>query len=169
MTDQTTEPAQPTSAEPADQVSQLEAKAQEYLDGWKRAKADYANLKRETDARVREQWKSAGISIVIPFVDVYQNLQTALRHVPPAQAHEPWVEGMGHVVKQFTAILQELGFTLVTPASTDRYDIAQHEAVDRVASEQAADTVVETLRPGLRFNGEVVLPARVRISSGPTQ
>ena len=70
------------------QLAQAQAQAAEYLDGWKRAKADYANLKRETDQRVREQWKAAGVSIVVHFVDVYQNLQTALAHVPPQQAQE---------------------------------------------------------------------------------
>ncbi len=148
------------------ELAQARQQAAEYLDGWKRAKADYANLKRETDARVREQWKAAGVSIAMHFADVYQNLQTALVHVPPQQAREPWVEGLRQVAKQFTSVLQELGFTLLTPTAQDRYDITQHEAVERVPSDQPVDTVVETVRCGLRFNGEVVLPARVRVSAG---
>ncbi len=156
----------PSVEEQPAELAQARQQAAEYLDGWKRAKADYANLKRETDQRIREQWKAAGVSIAVHFVDVYQNLQTALACAPPAQGKEPWVEGMRQVAKQFSSVLQELGFTQLTPGRGERYDLARHEAVERVASEQPADTVVETVRLGLLFNGEVVLPARVRVSSG---
>lgn len=147
-------------------LAQARQQAAEYLDGWKRAKADYANLKRESEVRVREQWKVAGVSIVVHFVDVYQNLQTALAHVPHQQAQEPWVEGLRQVAKQFARVLAQLGFTLLSPSAGDPYDVVQQEAVERVPSDQPADTVVQTVRCGLRFNGEVVLPARVRVSAG---
>lgn len=147
-------------------LAQAQAQAAEYLDGWKRAKADYANLNRESSARLREQWKVAGVSVVVHFLDVYQNLQTALVHVPPPQAKEPWVEGVSQVAKQFAGVLAQLGFTLLSPSAGDPYDVVQQEAVERVPSDQPADTVVQTVRCGLRFNGEVVLPARVRVSAG---
>lgn len=57
---------------------QLHAQAQEYLDGWKRAKADYANFKKETEARRDEFVQFSTQSAIMAFLPLYDHLVRAL-------------------------------------------------------------------------------------------
>ncbi|MDO8560527.1 MAG: nucleotide exchange factor GrpE [bacterium] len=163
-------PTPPTEGQPtADELAKARQQAAEYLAGWQRAKADYVNLKRESDERSWQQAKSAVKSVVINlWADFFSNLELALRHIPPQQSKEPWVVGVQNGMKQFNVILKKLGFEDYTPTVGQPFSPFEHEAVEAVEnSGKPAQTIVEVVRPGLRFvddDDDVVVHARVKVA-----
>ena len=145
-----------------------EAKAEEYLNGWKRAKADYLNLKRESEETSWHRANAAVKSVVVNlWVDFFCNLELAMRHVPPESAQLPWVEGMRNGVKQFTEVIKKLGFEQFQPMAGQPFSPFEHEAVEAVENAgQPTNAVVVVVRPGLRFvdDNDVVVPARVKVA-----
>ena len=161
------EPSVPPKAAP-DALAAAQQQAADYLAGWQRAKADYLNLKRESDERSWQQAKSAVKSVVINlWADFFSNLELALRHIPPQQSKEPWVVGVQNGMKQFNVILKKLGFEDYTPTVGQPFSPFEHEAVEAVEnSGKPAQTIVEVVRPGLRFvdDDDVVVHARVKVA-----
>ena len=64
------------------EVEVLKKQAEEYLDGWKRAKADYLNLKKEMEAQNREikEWMSK--IFLLPLLNITDGLQKAFSEIP---------------------------------------------------------------------------------------
>src|SRR3972149_3333054 len=103
-------------------------KAQEYFEGWQRARADYENLKRETDARMADISKFTKISIAHELAPIISNFSVALLHVPEDQKSASWVVGLFHIQKQLVDLLESLGFKM-TRTLGEHFDPQKHEAV----------------------------------------
>ena len=154
-------PAEPVAASVAElerkvialerQANAAARQAEEYLNGWKRAKADYQNLKREHEQQSWELAKSSVESVIGNlWVDYYGNLLPAFGHISPEHAELPWVKGLQNGIKQFEAVLKKLGFVSFTPAVGDPFDPARHEAVASIAVPgQTSGTIAAVVRPGL--------------------
>ncbi|MDQ5940769.1 MAG: molecular chaperone GrpE, partial [Candidatus Dependentiae bacterium] len=78
---------------------------------------------------------------------------------------DPWAQGMSYVGSQLEQILDDMGVSKFDPAGQD-FNAAEHEAIERVESEQPEGMVLETTLPGYKIAGRVVRPATVRVSSG---
>ena len=144
------------------------SQADEYLKGWQRAKADYQNLKRESEQR---SWQEAkvGVKSVVGnlWTHFYGDLELALQHVPEEHAEQPWVVGVRNGIKQFIVILKKLGFEAFSPATGQPFNYLEHEAVEAVEnSGQRVNTITAVVRSGLRYvdDGDVVVTARVKVA-----
>lgn len=144
------------------------SQAEEYLNGWKRAKADYQNLKREHEQQSWQLAQHAVESVVVNlWLEFYSNLLPAFAHIPPEHAVLPWVKGLQNGIKQFEVMVKKLGFESFTPAVGDPFDPVPHEAVASVLSaEHAPGTVVAVVRPGLRQmdSQTIVVTATVQVA-----
>lgn len=159
-------PAQAASA-PAAEPSALaaaQAQANEYLQGWQRARADYANLKRESEARQAELTRYAQAELLrdlLPLVDYFQH---ALHAVPQDKAGEPWVEGIRHIQ---TKLLEVLAYHGIKELETvgEKFDPSLHEAVAEVeGSGQPVGVIVEEVRGGFMLHDKLLQPARVKVA-----
>ena len=63
------------------EIEEVKKQAEEYLAGWKRAKADYINLQRETEQKISSAGEYIKASILIDILPVYDNLKSALAHL----------------------------------------------------------------------------------------
>lgn len=142
--------------------------AEEYLNGWKRAKADYQNLKRESEVRSWQQAKTAVSSFAENlWTDFYCNVLPAFEHIPHDQRGQPWVEGLHNSIRQFEAVIKRLGFEPLQPEVGKPFNPLEHEAV--AADEQSSqpdNTIVAVIRPGLKcVDDEMrVVPAHVKVA-----
>jgi molecular chaperone GrpE len=94
-------------AEPQEEVSELErlqeelaqaqAKADEYLDGWQRARAEFANYRRREEARREQSAGEIAARVLGHFVPVLDDLDRAFSSVPPEVRDSPWVQGLALV------------------------------------------------------------------------
>ncbi len=149
--------------EPGAELEQLKAQAAEYLQGWQRAKADYANLKRESEAKFSELTQYATSELLtelLPLVDYFKH---ALRAVPPEQKGLPWVEGIQHIQSKLEQVLAYHGVKELEVVG-EKFDPGVHEAVGEVQSTEPSGTVVEEVRTGFMLHDKLLQPARVKIA-----
>ncbi|MDD5110642.1 MAG: nucleotide exchange factor GrpE [Patescibacteria group bacterium] len=138
--------------------------AEENLQGWKRAKADYQNLKRETDQRCREIAGVAGAEMILKMLPVYDNLRTADRHIPAEQQALDWVVGLQQIIKSFGDLLHSLGVEPI-PTVGEPFDPSRHEAVAIVPhAGSPSQTIVDEVKPGYTLHGKVLVPAKVMVA-----
>jgi len=137
---------------------EAEAKAEEYLAGWKRAIADYQNREKDLAREKQEIAAYARENAVLDFLPVLDNLRQAFTHVPDDQREVGWVKGVEYIVKQFEDTLAKNGFKRFVSLGA-KFNPARHEAVGEADGE--AETIVSEISPGYTVNERVVVPARV--------
>ncbi len=142
----------------------LKQKADEYLAGWQRAKADYLNLKKQTEKEKEEFARFANAALIIELFPIYGNLKRALEHVPADQQQAEWVKGIGHIQQQFKQLFQQLGIEEIKTVG-EHFNHDLHHAVAKEKQDGiAAGTVMAELGPGFTMHGKVVQPAQVRVA-----
>lgn len=141
-----------------------EMSAEEYLKGWQRAQADYANLKKETEAKMLELTKYANQELIkelLPLVDYFKQ---ALRAVPKTEAASSWVDGIRHIQTRLLEVLAYHGVKEMDVVG-EKFDPSLHEAVMQVEEAGvASNTIVEEIRTGFTLFDKVLQPARVKVA-----
>ncbi len=152
----------------ANELEELKKKCEEYLEGWKRAKADYANLQKEIARERQEMAKFAALDLIHQLLDVYSHMKLAFQHIPDSVKKEPWMVGFEHIQKQIWDVLKGQGVEAI-PTVGHPFDPHVHEAVEQKEKEtgkgqdgsEKADVVVTEVSPGFTLQGRVIRPAKV--------
>src|SRR3989338_407505 len=141
---------------------ELFKKSDEYLNGWKRALADYHNLERETEKKKSEWLKMANEDLLVVLLPLYDNLKLALKHSQSEK--NDWLTGIEHVTAQFKKVLEENGVREIKTVG-EKFDPEVHEAVvaqETSGSEQKQDNIIKKeVKTGYKLNGKVIYPAKV--------
>ncbi len=147
------------------QVTELEAlKAQcdEYLNGWKRAKADLANSKAEEGKRLGEFAKFVGEALMKDLVAVLDSFALASAAIPETNEAR---KGIMMIQSQLEEALKKHGLEKITAESGKPFDPARHEAMALVDGDgKPPETVAEEIEKGYSLNGKVLKPARVTVT-----
>lgn len=154
---------QPDQSENSE-LTNLEKKANEYLDGWRRAKADYLNLKKETEKRQAEIIQFSNAALLAELIPIYNNFKLAWQHVPVDQQKEGWVIGFEHIKNQMTDFLKNLGIEEIKTVG-EKFNPDIHEALIHEAQEGfESDVVFAEVTPGYTLHGKVLQPAKVKVA-----
>ncbi|MFA5945526.1 MAG: nucleotide exchange factor GrpE [Patescibacteria group bacterium] len=154
------------------QSEDLNVKCAEYLSGWKRALADYENLKKSNVQTRDDDRRRVRMSVADDLLPVIDNFGYVTKHIPDSSNCDPefkkkfdtWVAGIGHIDRQFGEVLKGLGVEPIE-ALGKPFDAKFHEAGGSRKDESKPDgEVLEEVIKGWKF-GEVVLrPAKVIIN-----
>ncbi|MBI5467086.1 MAG: nucleotide exchange factor GrpE [Candidatus Kerfeldbacteria bacterium] len=153
-----------TDQAPLDKLTRLEQQAKEHLEGWQRAKADYLNLKRQSEKEKQEIAQYAQAGAVLQFLPIYDNLKRAEQHIPAEYLSQEWVKGVIHIQKQFEDTLKAMG---IVPIATvgQPFDPNQHHAVQKVKQDGAQPgTIVQEVKSGFMIGERVLEPAQVVVA-----
>ena len=148
-----------------EKIKGLEKEKQEYLDGWQRARADYANLQKSSDddrKRLKSMIEEGIIEEFLPVVDSFgmaMNNKDAWEKVDPN-----WRTGVEYIYQQLMNVLKEHDMT-VYGAVGDTFDPALYEAVSETETEDAKldHTVASVLQQGYKMGENVLRAARVAV------
>lgn len=147
-------------------VAELEAEARTLNDKWLRARADYDNLQRRTEAeRERYSLEAAG-RLIERLLDPLDVLSRAAADAEGSK--DPHAQGIRLTHRSLWTALEREGLEEV-PGVGAPFDVALHEAVAREPSDQPDGTVCEVVRPGYRLRGRLLRAALVKVSEGPPQ
>ena len=144
----------------------IQKKADEYLAGWKRAKADYSNLKREQERKNKEVVEYAHAHVISEFISVYNNFKMAAQHKPATENNDwqNWAVGIDHIQKQFLDVLKKFNLAEIETVGK-KFDPAMHESMgDDEAEDVESGKIIKEVQPGYTLNGKVVVPAKVIIA-----
>src|SRR3990167_7911003 len=86
------------------ELEETKAKCEEYLNGWKRERADFLNYKKEEMERIGQLVKYANEEIILKLLPILDNFYLAEKHIKdlPAQAGE----GVLQIKKQLEDFLK---------------------------------------------------------------
>jgi len=138
-------------------IDELQKKCDEYLNGWKRERADFINYKKEESDRIGQFAKYANEELVLDFLPVLDNLILAQSHIKN--------EGLEMVIKQFQELLKKEGIEPIE-VSGRPFDPNFMEVVEEVSAsaDAAAGTVAEEVQRGYMMHEKLVRPAKVKIT-----
>ena len=160
----------PEELEPVVDIAKLKrdlvdarAKAQEYLESWQRAQADYANFKRRLEQDKLDAVKYANAGIILKILPVLDDFERAVEHVPTELEKEPWVKGINGIARKLESALEAAGVAPIK-AQGEYFDPNLHEASGSAPGPEGM--VVRELSRGYKLGDRVIRPARVMVGSG---
>jgi len=161
MTDERNVPQEDTQE---NEEKKWQDRAQEYLDGWKRAKADYINLKKETDKKLAESTQYANAALILQMLPVNDHFKLAMDHIPESEKEKDWVKGIIHIRKEFQDLLQQFGIEEIKTTGED-FDPELHEAVSKEkAKESESGKIIKEIQPGYKLFNKVLQHAKVVVA-----
>lgn len=162
QTESTTE--EPSQAEKAagDAVTK---QAEEYLAGWQRTRAEFANYKKRVERELREgreRGAQDAISKILPLVD---DLERAMYSLPDELADNPWTKGIALMLPKFQKLLTEYEVEPMDPVG-EVFDPSRHEAIGMDDTDEVeSGHVTVTLQKGYISGDRVLRPALVRVAN----
>lgn len=148
------------------QLAEAEAKAAEYLDGWQRARAEFANYKRRNDQEKNELIKVANAALITRLLPALDDFERAFQTLPPGLSSLTWIDGIFLIYRKLLAILEAEG---LTPIETQGqvFDPSVHEAVTHEPStEYEEGHIIGEVQKGYKLGDRVLRPSLVRVSAG---
>lgn len=146
------------------QVAEAQAKATEYLDGWQRSRADFANYKKRIDREQAQIYQTTAGNVIKRFLEVADDLERALKNRPEGKEGELWASGIELIYRKLLATIEAEGVTRFEPNGRF-FDPTYHEALSQEEStEYESGQIIEVLQPGYMLGERVLRPARVRVA-----
>ena len=146
------------------ELEQSKAQAQEYLEGWQRARAEFANYKKrvardQEDARLR-----IAADTLSKYLGVIDDLERALKERPDDGEAAAWAEGIELIYRKMFGVLETEGVKVID-AEGEHFDPTLHEAISHDESDDHEEgDVIEVVQPGYRLGERVLRPAMVRVA-----
>lgn len=148
-----------------DRLKKCEAEKQEYLDGWQRSQAEFANLRKQDEKERVEILKYAEQGILEELLAVVDSFDMAFSNKEAWEsAPENWRMGIEHIYNQLSGILDNHGLTKIN-AEGQEFNPETHEAVENVPVDDKKQDhkVISVLQTGYTLNGKLIRPAKVKV------
>lgn len=144
-----------------EKLATAEKQRDEYLDGWKRAKADFINYKKDELKHLEDVAKYAGTELVMDMIGILDNFDLGLRQLEKAG---PVEKGIYMIRTQMEDILKRRGLERVNAKVGEQFDPMVAEAIASAESDKPPGTILEEIEPGYRLHDKIIRPARVRVA-----
>ena len=147
-----------------EQVKRLQMEAEEYLDGWQRARAEFANFKKRTQREEEQARERIAGEIITHFLGVQDDIERALARAPEADDCQEWTLGIELIHQKLQALLDAEGVEPID-AKGERFDPNFHEAVSFEDSDDHEEgLIIEITQRGYKLGERVLRPAMVRVA-----
>lgn len=144
-------------------IEGLRKEKDEYLEGWQRERASFANYRQAEEKRKEEFRLYATGDVLKSLLDIMDNLVLADKHAPPLIRESAWFSGLGHIEKQFKQVLESYGVSEVK-ADGEKFNPEVHESLGEVESDREPGTIIEVAQKGYKMGDILLRPARVKIA-----
>lgn len=150
------------------ELEECRTKCEDYLNNWKRERADFANYKKDEAKRVEEFVKFANESLILEIIDSVDDLYVIAKNT----------NGVEQAIKNFEKILAKYGVEKVrvegefnpllyeavaTPSDLPSEVLTEEEALREGRETEESGINLQEIRTGWTMYGKVIRPARVRI------
>ncbi len=150
-----------------EELEEAKAEAEEYLDGWRRAQAEFSNYKKRQRAEQAKLRELANANLLRKLLPVLDDFDRALATMPEGIRHLSWIDGLFMVEQKLEGVLETEG---VEPIDTEgkRFDPNVHEAVTHeVMRGYEEGEIIGEVQKGYVLGGRVLRPALVRVAKAP--
>lgn len=148
------------------ELEKLEREKQEIEDNWKRALADYKNLRKRTLLDIDNAVRGAKQGMLSELLLVLDYLEMALSTECETQEGKNLLFGVRMTRDQMMQFLEAQDVRPID--STGSFDPALHQAIESVdAADVEPGTIVETVRRGFHCGEHVLRYAQVKVAKVP--
>ena len=146
-----------------EKLHKCEAEKKEYLDGWQRMRADFANARKEEDMRRGELIKFASEGLVEDMLPVLDSFSMAFANKESWEKVDTnWRKGVEYIHAQMLSVLESRGLVEVGVVG-EKIDPRLHIEIEQLPGDASkAGTVVEIIQKGYRLHNKVIRPAKVK-------
>jgi molecular chaperone GrpE len=159
---------------PAEEVDELAAlrqeleeqkvRAAEYLDGWQRARAEFANYKKRIEKEQEDMIKSANGAFIARLLPVMDDFERAFQTLPLDLMGMTWLEGIALVQRKLQVLLAQEGVTVIETEG-QMFDPTLHQAVTHEESEEHEEgQIIGEVQKGYKMGDKVLRPSLVRVA-----
>jgi molecular chaperone GrpE len=152
------------------ELAEANKKAAEYLDGWQRSQATFANFRKRTEAE-QVTWRSAAnaglLSRLLPVADDFVR---AFQVVPEEFEGHSWLGGITLIQRKVASILESENVKPIELDIGDTFDPLYHQAVfyQEVDGFEEGQIVAEVER-GYILGERVLRPSSVVVAKAPVK
>ena len=147
-------------------LEKAKAQAADYLDGWQRARAEFANYKKRNEQERQELFKLANTTLMSRLLPIFDDFERAFQTLPRSLLSFTWIDGVALIYRRLQAILEAEGLTLIETEG-ENFDPLLHEAVTyEENAEHQEGQVIGEVQKGYKLGDRVLRPALVRVAKG---
>jgi molecular chaperone GrpE len=141
-------------------------KANEYLEGWQRERAEFFNYKKRMERDLSQGGQNAFGNAIRRYLDIADDLARALKNKnrPTEGDGAVWAEGIDLIQRKFICAFEADGVMMMD--TKDQYfDPNLHEAISNEDSpDHESGQIIDVVQPGYTLGERVIRPARVRVA-----
>lgn len=142
------------------------AKAEEYLAGLQRERAEFTNFRRRTAEERERDLGLAGEDLIRKVLALADDFDRAIETRPADLAGNSWVEGIAAIDRKLRQLLESEGVTAVEAVAGTPFDPRVHEAIVSVpGTGRGEGEIVEEVRRGYRLRDRLIRPALVAVAT----
>lgn len=146
------------------ELEEIRSQAEEYLDGWQRARAEFANYKKRIQKEREDSRSFITAEIMSKFITVVDDFERALSDRPSDGASDAWAEGVDMIYRKLKTILESEGVEEYSPEG-EIFDPNFHEAIGFEESDDHDEGMIfQVIQPGYKIGERVIRPAIVRVA-----
>jgi molecular chaperone GrpE len=146
------------------QLTVARARIEEAEAGWQRARADFANLKRRNEEERADLAASASDRLLLRVIELADDFDLAVEHVPEDVRTTAWVEGIGAIDRKLRALLEAEGIRPMGDTG-EPFDPHTQQAISYEDDTSVPDgTVTRVLQRGYTIRDRVLRPALVAVA-----
>ncbi len=146
------------------ELAECEKEKQDYLSGWKRERADFANYKKGESQRVEGLTKFIHGAFLLRILDLVDSFDLAEKSLKPEAKETEEIKGLLQIKEQFLDFLKSQGVE-VMDCLNQEFNPSNHESVAEAEDKnRPPGTIIEEILRGYTLNGKLLRPAKVKIS-----
>jgi len=146
-------------------MTKLSKKTEEnpdYLEQWKRERANFLNYRAEESERIERAISFARQELILGVIEILDNIHIAQSNLPDDLKENQWVVGILKTKEQIRQLLRNYGVEEIeTP---DQFDPHCCEAIETVESQKDSGSIVEVVKRGYSHKGKIIRPIKVKIA-----
>jgi molecular chaperone GrpE len=145
------------------QLADEQQKSAANYDKFVRARADYENLKRRTEAERAKLNLEIRERVLVKVLNIVDDFERALQNVPENLKDEPWISGINLIEKKLKTFLEQENISEIL-AQGQEFDPYFHDAVHRDEESSGDKDVVQAVyQKGYKLGDKVIRPAVVKV------
>ncbi|MEK7539459.1 MAG: nucleotide exchange factor GrpE [Patescibacteria group bacterium] len=148
-----------------DSLKACKAEKEEYLTGWQKERAEFANYRKQEDVRKTMFSESTRERILTRFLMVLDSFNMAFTNKEAwEKVDENWRKGVEYIYGQMNTIFEEYGVKPIGEVG-ESFDPNFHQSIELVTTDQKEfdHTVSHIIQKGYKLGERVMRPARVNV------
>jgi molecular chaperone GrpE len=141
-------------------------KANEYLEGWQRERAEFFNYKKRMERELSQGGQNAFGNAIRRYLDIADDLARALKNTnrPTEGNGAIWAEGIDLIHRKLVSAFEADGVKMIE-IEDKFFDPSLHEAISNEDSpDHESGQIIDVVQPGYILGERVIRPARVRVA-----